>query len=84
MSKLFYITNERSFKNEFYLLQPLRCCIQYTTLFSFRKASAHKKTDPCCIDAATVAAEAGHAKPSTTLMIYTPQCKNAGSRYAIS
>ena len=33
---------------------------------------------------ATVAAEAGHAQPSTTLMIYTPQYKNAGSRYAIS
>ena len=43
MSKSFYITNERGFKNKFYLLQPLRCCIQYTTLFSLRKASAHKK-----------------------------------------
>ena len=36
------------------------------------------------IGVATVAAEAGHAQPSTTLMIYTPQYKNAGSRYAIS
>jgi hypothetical protein len=75
VSKLFYITNKRGFKNEFYLLQPLRCCIQYTTLFSLRKASAHKKTAPCCIDAVTVAAEAGHAQPSTTLMIYTQQYK---------
>ena len=75
MSKLFYITNERGFKNEFYLLPPLHCCIQYTTLFSLTKASAHKKTDPCCIDAVTVAAEAGHAQPSTTLMIYTQQYK---------
>ena len=104
MSKLFYITNERSFKNEFYLLQPLRCCIQYTTLFSLRKASAHKKQTPAVlkahrslmaipillrivdkgrhltttkedpargIDAATLAAETGHAQPSTTLVIYT-------------
>ena len=36
------------------------------------------------IGVATVAAEAGHAQPSTTLMIYTQQYKNAGSRYAIS
>ena len=36
------------------------------------------------IDVATVAAGAGPAQPSTTLMIYTPQYKNAGSRYAIS
>ena len=131
MSKLFYITNERGFKNEFYLLQPLRCCIQYTTLFSLRKASAYKKqtpavlkahrglmaipilflfqgttasrhrhqrldamrskrcrsrwASPCAswtkaatkeapargIDAATLAAETGHAQPSTTLVIYT-------------
>ena len=75
MSKLFYITNERGFKNKFYPLQPPDCCIQYTTLFSLRKASAHKKTNPCCIDAVTVAAGAGHAQPSTTLMIYTQQYK---------
>ena len=30
------------------------------------------------IGVATVAAEAGHAQPSTTLMIYTQQYKNAG------
>lgn len=51
MSKLFYITNERGFKNEFYLLQPLRCCIQYTTLFSLRKASAYKKQTPAVLKA---------------------------------
>jgi toxin-antitoxin system, toxin component, PIN family len=35
----------------------------------------HTKNNPCCIDAVTVAAEAGHAQPSTTLMIYTQQYK---------
>ena len=49
MSKLFYITNERGFKNKVYPLQPPDCCIQYTTLFSLRKASAHKKQTPAAL-----------------------------------
>lgn len=51
MSKLFYITNERDFKSKIYPLQPPGCCIQYTTLFSLRKASAHKKQTPALLKA---------------------------------
>ena len=36
-----------SLKSKVYPLQPPGCRIQYTTLFSFRKASAHKKTTLC-------------------------------------
>jgi len=46
----------------------------YHAFFSQESVCA-QKTDPCCIDAITVAAEAGHAQPSTTLMIYTQQYK---------
>ena len=43
MSKLFYIANERSFKNKVYPLQPPDCYIQYTTLFLSGKLLHTKK-----------------------------------------